>query len=209
MSRNRRDTLVSAMRLATLCAAVIAMFPACGGESKSSDDDTRTRHDELHITIHQDAGYNSPIIGWAVENGTPGDGKLRTDARFLELTVLGNAEHPTNCALAIEHAVTDQLDENPASDDPILIGDENPKVEHSYTIPCSETPDSTTISWPDGSIVMTGHIDDSSSSEDNEESSSGDNPWSFRIDHIKRAPRITKFDPEDSFTWGSPSPEPT
>src|SRR5580692_4741197 len=106
MMQTQRPSWASTIRLLTLCAAVIAILPACRSESKSSDSDDRTRHDEQHITIHQDAGYNSPFIGWAVENGTPSDGKLRTDARFLELTVLGNAEHPTTCSVIIEHAVT-------------------------------------------------------------------------------------------------------
>jgi hypothetical protein len=189
--------------------ALSAVLVACASGSKSGSDDSRTRYNEPHITIHQDAGFDSPIIGWAIENGTPGDGAVRTDARFLELTVLGNANHPTTCAITIEHAITNKLDEDPANDDPVLLGDDNPTTERSYTIPCSERPNSTEILWPGGTIVMTGHIEDTSSGDDNEDASTDANPWSFKIDKIDQAPRITKFDPEDSFSWGTPSPEPT
>jgi hypothetical protein len=165
----------------------------------------------VYITVHQDAGFNSPIVGWAIENGTPSKNDFLTDARFLELTVLGNAEHPTRCAVIMEHITGTEPDEDPAFDDPGAISDSDPKTETSYTIPCSESENSTRITWPDGSIVMTGHIEDTSSSgsEDDDSNSASDNPWSFHIDEITRAPHTTRFDPEGSFSLGSPAPSST
>jgi hypothetical protein len=186
------------MKTGIVSVVILAFLAACSS-------DTRTRYNESHITIHQYAGYNDPVIGWATENGTPSEGNVRTSARFLELAVLGNADHPTKCVVSIEHAVTDELDEDPGYDDPTLIGDDNPKTERSYTILCSESPNSTRISWPDGSIVLTGHIEGGS----DDETSSGENKWAFTIDHIERSPRTAKFEPEDSFEGSQPIPEPT
>jgi|GEM_PF-4408709 hypothetical protein len=175
------------------------MLGACGGDGRDWSSDSRTRRNEVHITIHQGAGYNDPVIGWAVENGTPSKNDFHTDARFLELTALGNADNPTECAVVIERTVSTQPDEDPSTDDPVLLGGEDPTTEHSYTIPCSQSVNSTRIVWPDGSIVMTGHIEDAAATVDSEDSSPSENAWSFKIDSITHAPRITKFDPVGSF----------
>ena len=204
ITNSRYRILMTRALCPIILSIMVIVLNACGGESSSSSLDNRTRRNEWHITIHQDADSGSPIIGWAIENGNPSKGDVRTNVWFLELTVLGNADHPTNCAVSMEHAVTNQLDEDPILDDPSTIGDDNPKTERSYTVTCSEKPDSTRISWPGGAIAMTGHVTENTSDDSGEQAPSNEPRWSFAIDHIQRAPRTTKFDPEDSFTWPSP-----
>jgi hypothetical protein len=203
-----RQQLGSTAITATLL--VTCLSSACGGSSTNVKPDTRTRHNEPHITIHQDASQNDPIIGWAVENGNPSKNTFRAMVRFLELSVLGTADHPSRCAIIIEKLVSHEPDEDPMSDDPtdldFDIGSPQPTAERSYTIPCSEHEKSTQIAWPDGSIVLSGHIAEPSSSEDSDNESASENHWQFVIDGVVQAPRITKFDPPDSFAWVTSPP---
>jgi hypothetical protein len=203
----RQQQLSIAAIITTLLTTCLSS--ACGGSSTNVKPDTRTRHNEPHITIHQDATRGDPIVGWAIENGNPSKNTFRASVRFLELSVLGTAEHPSRCAIVIEKLVSQQPDEDPVLDDPVLLDPSaQPAAERSYTIPCSEREKSTRIAWPDVSIVLSGHIDEAGRANQDGGSESDDR-WEFVIDEVSKAPRITRLDdPEGSLMWTAPSPSP-
>jgi hypothetical protein len=205
-----RQSLGSAAITAALL--VTSLSSACSAKSADVKPDTRTRNNESHVTIHQDAGQNDPIIGWAVENGNPSKSTFRAIVRFLELSVLGTADHPARCAIIIEKLVSHEPDEDPMSDDPtdldFDIGSPQPTVERSYTMPCNERAESTRIVWPDGSIILLGHIEHPSDENRNDDSSDS-NSWQFVVDEVTQAPKGTQLDdPGGSLMWATPSPSP-
>ena len=212
-----RTSPVSFGLTSALVGAIVTAFllSACG-RSPSADvkPDTRTRHNEVHITIHQNARHDDPIIGRAVENGSLSKGTFRAVVRFLKLTVLGSV--PSRCAIVIERFVTLDPDEYPGEDNAELLFDLDPNgeklagpVQQPYLIPCGERDKSTRIAWPDGSIVLLGHIDDSTS-EDSDNDGTSDNGWHFVIDEVTQAPRIAQLDdPGGSLEWVTPTPSPS
>lgn len=141
---------------------------------------------------------NSPIVGMAIENGTPSKNDFRADVWVLELSVLGDLEHPSVCGIAVEHVRETTPRKHPFE----AVADSSGTIERHATIPCSERVDSTKLTWPDGSTAMTGHI------EYNVHADEEGSDWLYHIDHIARAPRIATFVPHNSFLWRSPPPKP-
>lgn len=186
---------------------LLASLCACGGP------DTRTRVNETHITIRDRAEQNHPIIGWAVENGTPSKHTFKVTFWFLELSVLGEAIHPSACAIVIEEAASQTPIKDPSTDDSILSDpDAKPRTERSYTVPCSERKRSTRIVWPGNSIVLLGHVSrpiTEHESFDSEQEYEEVGDWQFGIDEIPQAPRIAEFDPPGSFTFSTPQVSPS
>lgn len=159
------------------------------------------RVNKLHVSIHQDTQINTPIITVATENGDPNSKHFRNDMRVLELAILGDLEHPAACGIVIEHFTLSTPYSGPMDD--LLIGDnKGGSIEKRGTIACSEKTDSTRLNWPDNSVNMTGHLSYTRVGDEN----SDDYEWEYHIDHIQEAPRITAFDPPDSFTWQTAKP---
>jgi hypothetical protein len=206
----RRATLARIFVMITFFGAFA--LSGCGESSTHVKPDARTRHNELHITIHQDANEKDPIVGWAIENGTPSKNTFRASVRFLEWSTLGTADHPSACAIVIEKVISGSPDEVPETDDPTFmvapdsINLAQPTTEQSYTIPCSERTKSTQILWPRASVAILGHI----AQGDSEDTADDDSTrWHFVIDEIPQAPRVTQLDdPRGSLVWTTPSPSP-
>ena len=200
-------------------AAVTAMLlsasllSACGGSSSNIKPDTRTRHNESHITIHQDALEHDPIIGWAVENGTPNKNTLHDEVRFLAWSALNAGAHSSRCVITVSKLVTDQPDEDPMEDDPEMLtigdlGNPKPSLEQAYIIPCSERANSTRIAWPHDAIVLIGHIAEPNTDDSNDDNP-GNNRWHFVIEEVTQTPRTTQIDdPRGSLKWATPLPSP-
>ena len=212
--RMRTSPVSFGLTSALVGAIVTACLLSACGRSPSADvkPDTRTRHNEVHITIHQNARHDDPIIGRAVENGSLSKGTFRAVVRFLKLTVLGSV--PSRCAIVIERFVTLDPDEYPGG--PTLSSFSTwirmavplDLCSSRYWIPCGERDKSTRIAWPDGSIVLLGHIDDWTS-EDSDNDGTSDNGWHFVIDEVTQAPRIAQLDdPGGSLEWVTPTPSP-
>lgn len=174
----------------------IAILTACHGQAAPSASDDRTRVNEEHVMIYQDAPANSPIAGIEVENGTPSKNTFRADARVLELSVLGDLNRPTVCAIVIERVRETKPLQYPFGN----VFGTNAAIERYSTIPCSPTPDSTKVTLPQGPIALTGHVEYAIHGE------LATYDWTYHIDHIVRAPRIAQFDPPDAFTRPAKSP---
>jgi hypothetical protein len=139
---------------------------------------------------------NFPIVGIAIENGTPSKNDFRADVRVLELSVLGDLDHPSVCAIVLEHVHQTTPRKYPFDD----VAASDGRIEGHALIPCSEKPGSTKLMWPDGEVAMTGHI------EYNVHAEEENSDWVYHIDHIARAPRIATFEPPASFTWQTSEP---
>lgn len=174
-----------------IVASTTAMLTACSGRAATPASDTRTRFNEEHVTIYQDASMNSPIVGTAIENGTPAKNNFHADVWVLELSVLGDVNHPSACGVVLEHDRQRKPSRYPGD----LSFSENSTLERYAAIPCSEKPDSTKLGWSDGSVAMTGHVEYKTYGEDDE--------WVYHIDHISRAPRIATFVPPNAFVWSA------
>lgn len=199
----------------TIVGCACILMSGCGssvGTKGNVDDATRVRHNENHLFIHQDADAGDPVVGWSTENGAPSSDGFTDHSRFLELTVLGNADHPRRCVLSIEELYSNEPDEDATAESYLLIGSKrDPKIVRSTEIPCSKDTGSTQLQWQDAAILMNGHLVDAyeqPSGDDDQNVETGER-WSFHIDKIRMVPRIARFDPEGSFVWTSPSASPT
>jgi hypothetical protein len=180
-----------------ILACVVMILAGCRGHATTPVSDTRTRVNEEHVTIYQDASMNSPIVGMAIENGTPAKGDFRADVRVLELSVLGDVDHASACGVVLERERQTKPSRHPFDD---LSFSENSTIDRYAAIACSERANSTKLTLADGSIDMTGHVEYETYGDENE--------WVYHIDHISRAPRITTFVPPDSFVWPPPTSTP-
>lgn len=166
------------------------------------------RVNDKHVTIHQDADLNSPIIAIAIENGDPGTLRFRNDVRILELAIIGDLLHPAACGVVIEHFRLRTPYGDPVSDLGIAL-DHAGSVEKRETIACSEKPRSTHLSWPDNSVIMSGHLSYERGGDENgdeNDENDDDGKWQYHIDDIHVAPRIAVFDPPNSFFWPTEKP---
>lgn len=197
--------------VAILFAASLLHPPA---KSVALRSDTRVRRNELHITIHQDALEHDPIIGSSVENGVPGESTFRDTVTFVKWSVVDPGELHSRCVITISKIVSDQPDEYPTEDDPLMLtvgalaDYPKPSLEQAYIIPCTEHSKSTRIAWARDSIVLVGHITEPDSDNSDDDNSSNDG-WHFAIDEVLQAPRTTQLDdPGGSLAWATPSPSP-
>lgn len=170
-----------------MAATVAVSVAGCGGGGNSDD---RVRHNEPHVTIHQNAVLKGALVGWRVENGNPADNTFKAQTRLLEVDIVGDGMHPTRCVVNIE------VGQSAAPDDLLLES----RTESAWLIPCGEGARSTRVASPDDSVVLLGHFNFAS---DEDERNSA---WEFVIDEISQAPRIAEFEPKGSFTWVTPEP---
>lgn len=161
--------------------------------------DNRTRVNEVHLLIHQDADEKSPIIGWVLENGTPSKGDFHVEVKSLSLTIIGSGDHPDQCVLSIQRYINalpanddpelDELDKWWLANDPDSVLDAKTTTIGSKIVPCNETPNSFLISWPDVHVALKGRLDQTT----------GENgeigPWEYHIDTIQEAPKNVEYDP--------------
>jgi hypothetical protein len=192
---SEQRTIVGSGLLAWIFASTTSILTACSGHTTTPASDTRTRVNEKHVTIYQNASMNSPIVGIAIENGTPAKSGFRADTWVLELSVLGDVDHPSACGVVLERGRQTKPSVYPYVD--LSLAD-NSTIDRYAAIPCSERANSTKLTSADGSIAMTGHVEYKTYGDENE--------WVYHIDQISRAPRITKFVPPDSFAWPSSPP---
>jgi hypothetical protein len=188
----------SAAMVATLFSA--SLLCGCGGSSSEVKPDRRTRFNEERVTIFQDAFMNSPIVGIVIENGTPSKNDFHADVWVLELSVLGDVDHLSACGVVLERDHQGKPSRHPFDD---LSFSPNSTIDRYEAVPCSERANSTKLTLVDGSVAMTGHV------KYNVHADEEDEDWLYHIDHITRAPRITRFEPPGSFTWESSPPAQT
>ncbi len=181
------DRFVRRVGVAVYVGAALLLTAGCGG---GSEPDNRTRHNESHVTIHQNAAMKDAVIGWRVENGNRADKTFRAQTRLLELDVVGDGMKPTRCVLNIEAGQS-------TSPHDFLL---DSRTESAWLIPCGELPKSTRVASPDESVVLLGHLNFTSDEDGN------NGNWEFVIDEILQAPRIAEFEPKGSFSWDTPMP---